>query len=649
MPVLRVNFASEEQIQMFPGLPPRVMAQIIPIIRSGRNVQMQDVDERLRKRLPDDVSLDFTPNLDVVPPVLPSYHRQTVGYLTPESEEDENLTDIPPTVVFGAQSSQPQGSSLVQQQLDAAAKLIASAELMAEAQARAAHLHGTQAPFTEPVFNTSPHTRAKAPASEPVYKTLPVDRKTQSDPGQHDPVYYPTPAFHAPHTPRRLDLEEPRRGPPIPTPFDFLRPDETAAPALAHAPGLDQHKHQSTAELQMQEQTAATTRAYTPRQVQQKHQGYPTADPVLLPDQNAPPTQGYAPQSMLQDQGYQSIPSPTKWPMPDQSAPPTQAYMPQSVQQQNYPQAGGAHQYGYNLPPGSLMYPNSQQIRRCSALKDIPRTMSYDGKANWRSWHMKFVQYAVAYQWTEEDCKTCLIHCLMGKALDHCTRLLQTNPSLSYRRLVDKLDSRFGAELQASAQAKFNIATQNKGESIEDWSDRVQDLATIAFREVSESYANRQTIDRFCQGLSDVDAGHSVFMRKFDSIEQAMNEIRLYQHSRKSMVGDKHDPYSASNYESAAADVCAVQMKRDQDQQTASNVARDIADLKEQLSKLTFRSRRPTRQSDRSRSCYVCGDTTHLARECPKRHVDLNAKGSGERTESRPKNQPTVQNQSRGK
>ncbi|KAH3838499.1 hypothetical protein DPMN_111909 [Dreissena polymorpha] len=76
----------------------------------------------------------------------------------------------------------------------------------------------------------------------------------------------------------------------------------------------------------------------------------------------------------------------------------------------------------------------------------------------------------------------------------------ESNPEVPYRTLLKKLEGRFGAELAKSAQAKFAMALQKKGESMEDWGDRVQALATEAFRDLPESFCNQQAIDRFCQG-----------------------------------------------------------------------------------------------------------------------------------------------------
>ncbi|XP_052819921.1 uncharacterized protein LOC128245734 [Mya arenaria] len=184
--------------------------------------------------------------------------------------------------------------------------------------------------------------------------------------------------------------------------------------------------------------------------------------------------------------------------------------------------------------------PHGLSMRKGShALKDIPKSLVYDGKSSWHSFEMKFQQCAQSFGWSTDDCKLCLLHCLSGKALDKCARLLQCSPKMPYRSLLSKLKERFGSEFPASAQAKFADASQEKGECMEDWADRVQELAAEAFRSLPETFTNQQAIDRFCQGLQDREAGHSTFMRKYTTIEEAMNNIRLFQHS-KSAMGKKN-------------------------------------------------------------------------------------------------------------
>ena len=117
----------------------------------------------------------------------------------------------------------------------------------------------------------------------------------------------------------------------------------------------------------------------------------------------------------------------------------------------------------------------------------MPKQLQYDGKSNWLPFKHRFTKYAESSEWTAEECLDCLIWCLTGKAADFCATLMERTKHLSYRKLLKKLDERFGdRELPASAQVRFQQATQKKDESLEDWADRVLTLSGKAFKDLPE-------------------------------------------------------------------------------------------------------------------------------------------------------------------
>ena len=108
--------------------------------------------------------------------------------------------------------------------------------------------------------------------------------------------------------------------------------------------------------------------------------------------------------------------------------------------------------------------------------------------------------------------------------------------------MLKRLDDRFGdRELPASAQARFQQATQKKEESLEDWADGVLTLSGKEVKELPEKYSNQQAVARFCQGLKDAEAGLCVCTRKPLSIGDALNEIKLYQHTKDAIYGHRKD------------------------------------------------------------------------------------------------------------
>ncbi|KAH3839831.1 hypothetical protein DPMN_113268 [Dreissena polymorpha] len=74
-----------------------------------------------------------------------------------------------------------------------------------------------------------------------------------------------------------------------------------------------------------------------------------------------------------------------------------------------------------------------------------------------------------------------------------------------YTDLMQRLQEYLGA-MKLPATAHFQIAHQETGESLDNWSDRVLTLATKAFRDLPSTYSSQQAVARFCQGLSDKEA-----------------------------------------------------------------------------------------------------------------------------------------------
>ena len=187
-----------------------------------------------------------------------------------------------------------------------------------------------------------------------------------------------------------------------------------------------------------------------------------------------------------------------------------------------------------------------QRKHTMDVMKALPKGLIFDGKSNWFAFKHKFSLYASQLGWTPEDCFNCLCWSLTGKAADFYAILLEQKHTLNYRQLLNKLESRFGAkELPATAQGLFQQATQAPRETLEDWADRIMTLATRAFKDLPEHYSNSQAVVRFCQGLTDKEAGHHVCIQEPKSMEQALNGIKWYQYVHQSMyTGTRRDSQS---------------------------------------------------------------------------------------------------------
>ncbi|XP_052239462.1 uncharacterized protein LOC127850461 isoform X4 [Dreissena polymorpha] len=173
--------------------------------------------------------------------------------------------------------------------------------------------------------------------------------------------------------------------------------------------------------------------------------------------------------------------------------------------------------------------PPSQRDR--DVLTKLPKSLLFDGCSNWLLFKRKFERYARMQDWSDEECDDCLGWCLTGKAVDFYALLTEGRETLPYAELMQRLQERFGAkELPATAQGRFQVAHQEVGESLDDWSDRVLTLATTAFRDLPYAYATEQAVTKFCHGLLDKEAAKHVSLQIPTSMGDAMNMMKIYSH-----------------------------------------------------------------------------------------------------------------------
>ena len=161
------------------------------------------------------------------------------------------------------------------------------------------------------------------------------------------------------------------------------------------------------------------------------------------------------------------------------------------------------------------------------ALRSAPK-ISYDGKGDWEVFEEKFQDYAEQMDWTPRECLKCLKWCLTGTAAKFSKSLLKTHKDITFKK---KLGDRFGEnDLSTAAFAQFNQAVQKRSETLEDWADRIRELAAKAFDDTPEKFSRKKPVDRFCQGMLDCQADRNVNLQAPTSLEDAVKQARLFQH-----------------------------------------------------------------------------------------------------------------------
>lgn len=83
----------------------------------------------------------------------------------------------------------------------------------------------------------------------------------------------------------------------------------------------------------------------------------------------------------------------------------------------------------------------------------------------------------------------------------------------------------------------FQNTRQALKECLEDWEDRVLSLATKAYRDLPEEHMYQYVILRLCKGALDKEAGSYVLNIRPQTMGNAIDKIRWYQHNHQAIYG----------------------------------------------------------------------------------------------------------------
>lgn len=263
----------------------------------------------------------------------------------------------------------------------------------------------------------------------------------------------------------------------------------------------------------------------------------------------------------------------------------------------------------------------------------LPKTLRYDGSSNWGAFFIKFTKYADASHWTTAERQDQLCWCLDGKASDFYTNIISRNQNIDYFDLVRKMEKRFNfVDLPETLQVQFLGAHQNVGEKLEDWADRLLSLATKAFCDLPENHAYSQAILRLCQGCCDKEAGQHAAMSRPQTIEEAIDKIKWYQHTKTAIFGKsvrQRTHFSDSDEEEPERSINAVTTdNKERRHHYHSDKSDQLKSMEDQIkilvdnmqllqSKLNSIESKAKEKAE-TRTCYNCYRQGHIAKDCKK-------------------------------
>ncbi|KAH3893647.1 hypothetical protein DPMN_017796 [Dreissena polymorpha] len=258
---------------------------------------------------------------------------------------------------------------------------------------------------------------------------------------------------------------------------------------------------------------------------------------------------------------------------------------------------------------GQYQTPSQRGEKRGNPDK-LPKNLRYDGKSYWLSFKQKFDSYRSVNSWTDSECRDYLNWCLEGKALDFFTITTQMGDMFSFSKIMMKMEARFGAkELSETARVKFQQATRNAGESLEDWADRVLTLTIPVVRKLPEKHSMQEAISKFCQGCVDKEAGKHACFGRPHSMQKTIDLVRHHQYVTQAVDGTRmSDSYA----------VKAVSGEEDRLQRLERMV--------ECLTSTVLTCSQPSRPGSDKRF-YKCGEVGHFRKDCQTQQDDKIMKG----------------------
>jgi hypothetical protein len=160
----------------------------------------------------------------------------------------------------------------------------------------------------------------------------------------------------------------------------------------------------------------------------------------------------------------------------------------------------------------------------------------YDGSIPWRAYETKLDHMGIKYGWSNHDKLDKLVEALEGKALNFFGTLHMAEQA-SYRKVRGKFEYRFGQRPPArTARSQLMNIKQETDESLEEFAERVQELALDAWGSQSTNMAETAAMEAFIHGVQDSNAAMATLDKDPHSMEQAVFLVRDYIHNHQSIT-----------------------------------------------------------------------------------------------------------------
>lgn len=281
------------------------------------------------------------------------------------------------------------------------------------------------------------------------------------------------------------------------------------------------------------------------------------------------------------------------------------------------------------------------------------KALKFDGTDkgdDWVSFIGKFEMYAEMAGLSDQQKRAQLCWSVTGTAARYCLGRVRRDKNIQYSDLVRCMEKRFNLKkLPETIRIQFQSARQFPGEDLDEWAERLLNLADKAFTDLPEDYVVSEVITKLCHGCSDKNAGSVAASFKPKTVDEALERIKWQQYNNKAVFGstvrtrELRDTVEASgdtDGDDAAVNIVATDSK-DQLSKSIDKLSetmdKSLKIMQDQMSKMEkrwhseldvvketmsgWKRRSPGNrvyQDRKNLQCYKCKELGHIARDCGK-------------------------------
>lgn len=291
---------------------------------------------------------------------------------------------------------------------------------------------------------------------------------------------------------------------------------------------------------------------------------------------------------------------------------------------------------------------DNRNFQRYNEGPSPPKLAVFDGKKEWKPYFMQFSHIANKYKWDKQQKLDKLIECLRDKALKFVSTR-QEAVQKDFDLLTEKLNQRFGnKDLPHTIRRQLQEIKQLADESIEEFSEKIQEMAADGYINTPEHVIETISVDAFLKGCLDKKAALFAMEKNPSTIDQALQYVKSSIHNQKILLGYKKPEVKRVQFSEETNDeisqpmvrqvspnsfTTVLQRKYESMDLRLQNTESHILSIKSDISRILRSLDSPKIDRDRSRStspkrspsrevrCYSCNELGHYSSNCPKKNL----------------------------